>query len=316
MTGEKTGEKSISTSRKMKRKGQLHSPSFGTVYVQSSDGLRRVQPYRHEHQVFAKQRWLGRSLINVLSSEFSSKSDTYFHQAISSSLITVNGTSVDPSYEIKDSDRINHIMHRHEPPVQGGPIKIIAVTEDMVVVDKPASLHVHPCGSFTHNSVQQVLAAEAPGGIGVATDGGMLRAVHRLDRLVSGVLVFARSSAAAKRLTDEIQSGDVEKCYVARVRGNFPVSAQEVISELPHSISSMGSVSDCDSGGILLSVPLRLSKSRHDGAHECCSVSEGGKEACTHFKVLRSANGQSLVQCRPLTGRTHQVTANAVLFVA
>lgn len=88
-------------------------------------------------------------------------------------------------------------MHRHEPPVTAQPIRILAEDEEVVVVDKPSSLPVHPCGRFRHNTVIFILGKEH----GLRE----LHTLHRLDRMTSGVLMFAKTAAVSKRIDEQVR---------------------------------------------------------------------------------------------------------------
>lgn len=85
---------------------------------------------------------------------------------------------------------------------------------------KPASIPVHPCGQYRKNTVVGILQAED----GLAP----LFPIHRLDRLVSGLLILARSAAKADRFRQQIEAGKVKKQYIAKVIGVFP--EDEVLS--------------------------------------------------------------------------------------
>lgn len=187
-------------------------------------------------------------------------------------------------------------MHRHEPPVVGTPLKILVDDGEVLVVDKPASIPVHPCGRFRHNTVIFILGKEH----GISR----LHTVHRLDRLTSGVLLFARTLETSKKLDQmvrerQVRSGwvevtlvsilgvlqtsyfvfQLEKEYVCRVEGEFPEG--ELICEEP-----------------ILVVAFKIG---------LCRVDPKGKECRTVFQRLSFNGKTSTVRCLPLTGRTHQI---------
>lgn len=81
-------------------------------------------------------------------------------------------------------------MHRHEPPVSAVPVTVVYSDDDIVVVDKPASVAVHPGGRYRRNTLVCILAKEQQ-----LYD---VSPVHRLDRLTSGVMILAKSKAAAE----------------------------------------------------------------------------------------------------------------------
>lgn len=101
----------------------------------------------------------------------------------------------------QNNDLMKNKVHRHEPPVVGHPIEIIEENDEVVVVDKPASLPVHPCGRFRHNTVIFILGKER----GLSE----LHTVHRLDRLTSGVLLFARTLDVSKKLDQMVRDREV-----------------------------------------------------------------------------------------------------------
>lgn len=104
---------------------------------------------------------------------------------------------------------MKNTVHRHEPPVVGTPLEILVDDGEVLVVDKPASIPVHPCGRFRHNTVIFILGKER----GISE----LHTVHRLDRLTSGVLLFARTLETSKRLDQLVR--DRQVCLVLTYRG-------------------------------------------------------------------------------------------------
>lgn len=96
---------------------------------------------------------------------------------------------------------MRNTVHRHEPPVSGKPLEVLVDDGEVVVVDKPASLPVHPCGRYRHNTVIFILGKEK----GLSG----LHTVHRLDRLTSGVLLFARTLEVSKKLDAMVRERQV-----------------------------------------------------------------------------------------------------------
>ena len=116
---------------------------------------------------------------------------------------------------------MRNLVHRHEPPVLSTPIQIVAETSEYIAVNKPASIPVHVAGQYRKNTVLGILNAERP-------DLGTLHPVHRLDKPVSGVLIFARNAVAADILRLGIaDKGAISKIYIARVLGKFPATVAE-----------------------------------------------------------------------------------------
>ncbi|KAG6011541.1 hypothetical protein E4U41_005486, partial [Claviceps citrina] len=194
------------------------------------DNLRRVRPYHYTYNTYCKERWRGRTLIDIFESEFRDRPAEYYRQTMESGDIFVNGKRVGPEYVIRNGDLISHTMHRHEPPVTAEPVGIIHEDDDMIVINKPSGVPVHPAGRYKFNSVLEMMKAE--------------RGQHfvpypcnRLDRLTSGIMFVAKSVQAAEALGQQIKSRTVRKEYVARVVGEFPdgdvVCDQPILSISP-----------------------------------------------------------------------------------
>ena len=94
--------------------------------------------------------------------------------------------------------------------------QIVVIHEDaeVLVVSKPPTMPIHPCGAYRHNTVLSILEHER-------TDMGKLFLIYRLDRLTSGCLILAKSSAKANDLSVELRGGQTKKVYLARVKGEF-----------------------------------------------------------------------------------------------
>eukprot|EP00026_Physarum_polycephalum_P008473 Phypoly_transcript_08560.p1 GENE.Phypoly_transcript_08560~~Phypoly_transcript_08560.p1 ORF type:complete len:312 (+),score=56.57 Phypoly_transcript_08560:44-979(+) len=192
-----------------------------TTYSIDKD-YRRVVPYDFTFQVSVKGRWVGRPILEVFSQEFSRLSGKDYETKIKRGDITIDGNLVQPNTLLRLHNHVTHKVHRHEPPVVPGPIQIIYASDEVVVVDKPSSIPVHPCGMYRHNSVLFILAHEQ-GLTGLC-------GIHRLDRLTSGLLILARNAKAAKTYGEQISSRQVQKQYVAKVVGKFP-STEVVVDE-------------------------------------------------------------------------------------
>ncbi len=304
-TRRKAGHRIFRENRRLRQ-----AVEFEDIRYVCKNGLRCVVPYRHIYETYAKGRWEGRTIVEVFSSEFGTNPPSYYTEAISRGFITVNGQRVATDYVIRHNDVLTHITHKHEPPVSGVAITVAAVSDKVVVVNKPPSMPVHSCGAYTHNCVQHILKRERP-------DLGPLHAVHRLDRLTSGVLIFARDPQSAAEISQAIRDKAVQKFYVARVHGSLP-SASEAAANLA-ALSYVSITADAvgaeehrrgssslDSDKLrafTLSCPLKCVDPRV-GVHGCAA---DGKEAATHFELIATDGVSSVVRCRPISGRTHQI---------
>ena len=152
----------------------------------------------------------------------------------------MSGKRVDCHYKILGGDELTHTVHRHEPAVgladnldeedpidndtmASPPIEIVHEDSSLLIVDKPSTLPIHPCGGYNFNSLFEILSHWKPQLYG----SGKLFTVHRLDRLTSGLVLIAKSSALARSLGKCIMERDgCEKIYLVRVKGKFPLNLQ------------------------------------------------------------------------------------------
>jgi 23S rRNA pseudouridine1911/1915/1917 synthase len=170
-----------------------------------------------------------------------------------------------------------------EPEPQDIPLSILHEDADVLVIEKPAGLVVHPApGNPDRTLVNAVLGHLAHSG-GVTSVGGVERPgiVHRLDKDTSGLMVVAKTDAAHRALVAQFQARTIDRAYEALVWG--------------HPTPPQGSVEAAIG---------RDPRNRKRMA----VVARGGKPALTHFRVIRRFDaGVSLVECRLATGRTHQI---------
>ncbi|XP_044759669.1 RNA pseudouridylate synthase domain-containing protein 2-like [Coccinella septempunctata] len=255
---------------KAKRPGFTDDRYDETSYY-FENGLRKVYPYYFTFTTFTKGRWVGEKILDVFAREFRAHPATEYERCIQSGSLTVNYKKVSTDYELKHNDLLANIVHRHEVPVTSQPVTIIFMDEDLVVVNKPASIPVHPCGRYRHNTIVFILAKEY--------NLKNLRTIHRLDRLTSGLLMFGRSPKKAREMEHQIRNRIVQKDYVCKVEGEFPKESIE-----------------CSEPIEVISYKIGV-----------CKVSPNGKTCSTFFERLGFDGKNSIVLCRPKTGRMHQI---------
>lgn len=162
---------------------------------------------------------------------------------------------------------------RHQEP-HPFPYAILYEDEDMLAVDKPSGVLVHPVGCH-----EEALSREVSRYLGAKGENTSPRSIGRLDKETSGLILFAKNQMAAARLWRQQEQGMFYKEYLAISRGTFQEDAGEI------------------------HLPLR----KKEGARERMEVSLDGKEAITCYQVLASLDGGELLKLRLKTGRTHQI---------
>ncbi|KAL4036424.1 hypothetical protein IC575_005164 [Cucumis melo] len=278
---------------KSKRKREEESMSMGMGGIvwqtpanppQRSDyifqnGRRHVRPYYFEFIAHVKNRWAGKTIVDLFAEEFKGRPYEYYVDAVKCGRIQVDGEIVPVSYIVKSSQKISHFLHRHEPPVMAWGVKVLKEEAEVLTVCKPASVPVHPCGQYRKNTVVGILEAEH----GLAP----LFPIHRLDRLVSGLLILARNASKADLFRQQIESGLVKKQYIARVVGVFPEEEQVVDANINYN--------------------AREGRSTAEMVDSSTDTPTKGKAAQTKFTRISSNGVHSIVLCEPITGRTHQI---------
>uniref|UniRef100_A0A8C8WB32 Pseudouridylate synthase RPUSD2 n=1 Tax=Panthera leo TaxID=9689 RepID=A0A8C8WB32_PANLE len=267
-----TRERVVPPPKKRRAGVSFGDEHFAETSYYFEGGLRKVRPYYFDFRTYCKGRWVGHSLLHVFSTEFRAQPLAYYEAAVRAGRLHLNEEPVqDLNIVLKDNDFLRNRVHRHEPPVTAEPVRLLAENEDVVVVDKPSSIPVHPCGRFRHNTVIFILGKEH--------QLKELHPLHRLDRLTSGVLMFAKTAAVSERVHEQVRDRQLEKEYVCRVEGEFPT--EEVTCKEP-----------------ILVVSYKVG---------VCRVDTRGKPCETVFQRLSYNGHSSVVRCRPLTGRTHQI---------
>ncbi|KAI0645117.1 pseudouridine synthase [Trametes meyenii] len=249
--------------------------SSATDVQKLQPGLKKIPPYWYPYTTMAKGRWLGREILEVVSTEFRDRSMEFYRYALESGVTTINGKIAKPETIIRNGDRIENISHRHEPPVTSTPVRIVHHDKErgFIVIDKPGSIPVHATGRYFRNSLVEILK----------NDFGFdkVYTVNRLDRLTSGLMILPLNATLANTVTQEFVNGGVRKEYIARCNGKFP--EEEVVCEEP-----------------LLTVDRQMGLN---------IVHPDGKHAKTIFKRIRydENTDTSVLHCRPMTGRSHQI---------
>ena len=197
--------------------------------------------------------------------------------------VVVNGKKITKvSYKIAKGDNIT--VEEQEPveielKAQDIPVDIIYEDKDIIVVNKPKGMVVHPANGNPDGTLVNAIMAickDSLSGIGGEIRPGI---VHRLDKDTSGLLIVAKNDIAHVNMSEQIKRHEVKKTYIALVRGI--VKENEATIDMP------------------------IGRSNSD--RKKMAVTKNGKNAVTHIKVLKRYDKYTLLEINIETGRTHQI---------
>lgn len=196
--------------------------------------------------------------------------------------ILVNGQKVKSSYKVQVNDKITMEEEKAveiELKAQDIPVEIIYEDGDIIVVNKPKGMVVHPANGNPDGTLVNAIMAickDSLSGIGGEIRPGI---VHRLDKETSGILIVAKNDKAHINLSQQIKEHKVKKTYIALVKG--------IVKE----------------NNATINMPI----GRSEKDRKKMAVTKKGKEAITHFKVLKRYDKYTLLEINIETGRTHQI---------
>ena len=221
-------------------------------------------------------------LDRFLAKQLPDYSRSRLQQLIRTGFVRLNGATTRPRQLVRSGDKVELTeppLEKIESQPEPIPLEILFEDNDLIVINKPAGLVVHPgAGHRQHTLVNALLShCTTLSGIGGKERPGI---VHRLDKETSGCLVVAKNDEAHRELSRQFAERVVEKTYLALVAGKLRKRAGVIEEKI----------------------------GRHPVHRQRMSVSSSrGRPAKTEYRVVRSGNQASLVECRLHSGRTHQV---------
>lgn len=233
-------------------------------------------------EYIVSQEEKGKRLDTYIPSVDTDITRTSAQRLIEDGNILVNGKNAKVSYKIQENDKISVEIpepKQIELKAQNIPIEIIYEDSDIIVVNKPKGMVVHPANGNPDGTLVNAIMAickDSLSGIGGEIRPGI---VHRIDKDTSGLLIVAKNDNAHVKMSEQIKNHEVKKTYIALVRGVF--KENEATIDMP------------------------IGRSTSD--RKKMSVNKNGKNAITHIKVLKRFDKYTLLQVNIETGRTHQI---------
>lgn len=224
----------------------------------------------------------GKRIDAFVSENIDDMSRTMAQKLIDDGKVLVNSKRVKSSYKVETNDIVEvEIPKPTETTIkaQDIPVPIIYEDDDIIVVNKPKGMVVHPANGNPDGTLVNAILSMCKGslsGIGGEVRPGI---VHRLDKDTSGLIIIAKNDKAHINMSKQIQDRLVTKKYIALVRGVLP--EDEATIDMP------------------------IARSLKD--RKKMDVNKNGKNAITHFKVLKRYNKYTLIEVKIDTGRTHQI---------
>ena len=224
----------------------------------------------------------GKRLDIYVVNKSSELTRTAVQRLIEQEHILVNGRKQKASYKVLEGDTIT--IERVEAKsielkAQEIPIEIVYEDKDIIVVNKPKGMVVHPANGNPDGTLVNAIMAIC--GDSLSGIGGEIRPgiVHRLDKDTSGLIIVAKNDKAHVNMSEQIKNHEVKKTYIALVRGK--VKENEATIDMP------------------------VGRSPSD--RKKVAVTKNGKNAITHIKVLKRYDKYTLLEINIETGRTHQI---------
>ncbi|HBL35804.1 MAG TPA: RNA pseudouridine synthase [Firmicutes bacterium] len=233
----------------------------------------------HRFKISAEDE--GKRIDTFLAQMAELPSRAFAQKLLKNGKVKVDHCAVKPSYLLRDGDEIEVEVEEPKPlelKAEDLPLTILYEDADLIVVNKPRGMVVHPAAGNSSGTLVNALLKHCHDLSGI---GGVMRPgiVHRLDKDTSGALVVAKNDRTHLALSNQLKARQMSRIYVALVHGTLPAMKGEI------------------------NAPI----GRHPRQRKQMAVHPQGKPALTYYRVLASFGPYTLAQARLMSGRTHQI---------
>ncbi|MCL0102202.1 RluA family pseudouridine synthase [Dehalococcoidia bacterium] len=223
----------------------------------------------------------GPRLDQFLAARLGTLTRSHLKKLIEDGHVKVSGNTPKPSTRLKIGDTISVIVPNPEPTTlipQAMPLNVVHEDKDLLVIDKPAGLTVHPGPGHPDHTLVNAVLAHCPDLTGIK---GTVRPgiVHRLDKETSGLIIVAKNDHSQTILSAQMKNREIHKHYLALVRGIVPFEFQAIDAPIGRDLQN----------------------------RKRMAVTTNGRQAKTECRTVEKREAHTLLKCKLITGRTHQI---------
>lgn len=233
-------------------------------------------------EIIAEESDINKRIDVFLSKNLESFSRSYIQDLIKKGKATIGGKTIKANYRLREGDTVALAIPKPEPLEilpENIPLDIVYEDNDVILVNKPKGMVVHPAAGHYSGTLVNALLYHCKDNLSGIN--GVLRTgiVHRIDMDTTGIIIVCKNDNAHQHIAKQLAEHSITRKYVAIVSGNIK-----------------------EDEGV---VDAAIARSKND--RKKMAVDKDGKRAVTHFKVLERLNNYTYIECVLETGRTHQI---------
>ena len=233
-------------------------------------------------EIIAEESDINKRIDVFLSKNLESFSRSYIQDLIKKGKATIGGKTIKANYRLREGDIVALAIPKPEPLEilpENTPLDIVYEDNDVILVNKPKGMVVHPAAGHYSGTLVNALLYHCKDNLSGIN--GVLRPgiVHRIDMDTTGIIIVCKNDIAHQHIAKQLAEHSITRKYVAIVSGNIK-----------------------EDEGV---VDAAIARSKND--RKKMTVDKDGKRAVTHFKVLERLNNYTYIECVLETGRTHQI---------